>query len=271
MSRERNTKSSEPAGESLLERSLTPRSLIASLLLRTPEASMRGARLVQWCALFGVAEGTTRVALSRMVDRGELQARDGRYALAGRVEHRRSAQDWSLDPVLSRWRGDWRVAVVGSGSRDAGERGALRDAMRRMRYGELREGVWTRPDNLPRASAPVESWKVADAQCAWWTGNPDGDGAALAARLFRERQWSHRARDITGRLGATTRALQPDDESSIADAFVAGAASLAHLRADPLLPRELTRDSSAGEELRATYGAYESAFSGALRSWFQRR
>jgi TetR/AcrR family transcriptional repressor of nem operon len=30
---------------------------------------MRGSRLVQWCELFGVAEGTTRVALSRMVER----------------------------------------------------------------------------------------------------------------------------------------------------------------------------------------------------------
>jgi len=27
---------------------------------------------VRWCALLGIAEGTTRVALSRMVDAGEL-------------------------------------------------------------------------------------------------------------------------------------------------------------------------------------------------------
>jgi phenylacetic acid degradation operon negative regulatory protein len=254
-----------------LDRPLTPRSLIASLLLRTPEASMRGARLVQWCALFGVADGTTRVALSRMVERGELQARDGRYALAGRVERRRSAQDWSLEPVLSRWFGDWRVAIVASGSRDAVERAALRDAMRRLRCGELREGVWTRPDNLPRTSAPAESWTVADSQCEWWTGRPDEDGAALAARLFDEARWSKRARSIAGRLGAATRVLAPDADSSIADAFVAGAASLAHLRADPLLPRELTTDASAAEELRAAYKGYEAAFSAALRSWFRTR
>jgi phenylacetic acid degradation operon negative regulatory protein len=267
MSRERNT----PAVEPLLERPLTPRSLIASLLLRTPAATMRGGRLVQWCALFGVADGTTRVALSRMVERGELEARDGRYALAGRVEHRRAAQDWSLEPVLARWRGDWRVAVVISRSRDAGERAALRDAMRRMRYRELREGAWTRPDNLPRASAPVESWTVADAQCEWWSGRPDRDGAELAARLFDEEAWPERARSITQSLHAATRALDSDDEPSIADAFVTGAASLAHLRADPLLPRELTADAAAAGELRAAYGAYEAAFSGALRSWFRTR
>jgi phenylacetic acid degradation operon negative regulatory protein len=267
VSRERNARAVEP----LLERPLTPRSLIASLLLRTPAATMRGARLVQWCALFGVAEGTTRVALSRMLERGELEARDGRYALAGRVEHRRAAQDWSLDPVRGRWRGDWRFAVVGSGPRDAAERAALRDAMRRMRYRELREGAWTRPDNLPRASAPVESWAVADAQCDWWSAKPEGDGAALAARLFDEVQWSEHARSVTRRLAEATRMLDPDEEESIAGAFVAGAASLAHLRADPLLPRELTTDPSAAEELRAAYGSYETAFSGALRSWFRTR
>jgi phenylacetic acid degradation operon negative regulatory protein len=264
VSRERNDVAVEP----LLERPLTPRSLVASLLLRTP-APMRGGRLVQWCALFGVAEGTTRVALSRMAERGELEARDGRYALAGRVEHRRAAQDWSLNPVLERWRADWRVAVVGSGSRDAGERAALRDAMRRMRYAELREGTWTRPDNLPRASAPVESWMVADAQCEWWSGRPDEDGATVAARLFDGARWSERARVITERLDAATRALDPDEDATIADAFVAGAASLAHVRADPLLPRELTTDPSASEELRGAYGGYEKAFSGVLRSWFR--
>ena len=98
MLRERNT----GGPDVLLERPLSARSLIASLLLRTRPPRMRGARLVQWCGLFGVAEGTARVALSRMVERGELQTRDGVYEPAGRVQSRQGAQDWSLDPVLSR-------------------------------------------------------------------------------------------------------------------------------------------------------------------------
>src|SRR3954449_5940662 len=93
--------------EVLLERPLSPRSLVASLLLRTRPPRMRGARLVQWCELFGVAEGTTRVALSRMVERGELVAADGVYEIAGRVGHRRGAQDWSLDPEVKAWDGKW--------------------------------------------------------------------------------------------------------------------------------------------------------------------
>ena len=72
---------------------LSARSLVASLLLRSRPPRMPGARLVQWCGLFGVAEGTARVALSRMVERGELYAHDGIYELAGRVAGRRPAQD----------------------------------------------------------------------------------------------------------------------------------------------------------------------------------
>src|SRR5437764_12643413 len=109
------------------DRPLGARSLVASLLLRSEPPRMKGARLVQWCGLFGVAEGTTRVALSRMVERGELRARDGVYVLAGRVQSRRVAQDWSIDPVLSAWRGGaWRVAGVAPGPRAAPERAALR-------------------------------------------------------------------------------------------------------------------------------------------------
>src|SRR6476646_8692421 len=123
MLREINT----PAREPRLERPLPARSLIASLLLRSRPPRMRGARLVQWCGLFGIAEGTTRVALSRMVERGELRTRDGVYELAGRVQGRQRAQDWSLAPKLQPWRGEWRIAFVEPGPRESGERAALRD------------------------------------------------------------------------------------------------------------------------------------------------
>jgi phenylacetic acid degradation operon negative regulatory protein len=264
---ERNA-SSLPQPEALLDRPLSARSVIASLLLRTRPPRMSGARLVQWCGLFGVSEGTTRVALSRMVERGELRGSDGVYELAGRVQSRRGAQDWSLDPQLAPWDGRWRVAVVAAGSRGAGERSALRDAMRRLHYGELRAGVWTRPDNLPRDAAPSESWKVADVQCVWWSGSPDDAPASLVAELFDPERWTIRAAVLTTRLVDVTRALAGSDESALADGFVTGAAALAHIRLDPLLPRELFADAETGEALRRAYRTYEAAFSGALRAWF---
>ena len=253
----------------LLERPLSPRSLVASLLLRTRPPRMRGSRLVQWCDLFGVAEGTTRVALSRMVERGELRSRDGTYELAGRVQSRRSAQDWSLDPEPVPWNGEWCMAVVTAGPRDAAERAALRDAMRRVRCAELREGVWTRPDNLLRASAPSEAWQTVAEQCSWWSGTPNGDAGLLVAELFDSEGWSTRAEMLTGRLHVVTRALTAADDGSLAEGFVVGAASVAHLRADPLLPVELVADARTGELLRGAYRAYEQAFSAALRTWFR--
>ena len=269
MMRDGNAQGSAVGTDRLLERPLAPRSLVASLLLRTRPPRMRGSRLVQWCELFGVTEGTTRVALSRMVERGELLVRDGVYELAGRVGTRRGAQDWSLDPKLGRWRGSWRTAVVPAGPRDATRRAALRDAMRRLRYAALREGVWTRPDNLPRASAPAEWWAAVDAQCDWWTARPDADAVALAGELFEHAPWAARAGALTVQLEDVTRALSATApaEGALAEGFVAGAASVAHIRADPLLPPELA-DARPGDALRRAYRAYEAAFSARLREWF---
>lgn len=251
-----------PERNALLERPLTARSIIVSLLLRSPRAGMRGARLVQWCGLFDVAEGTTRVALSRMVERGELVAVDGVYALAGRSQGRRAAQDWSLDPQRLPWTGAWRTAIVTVPARTASERAALRDAMRHLRHAELRDGVWIRPDNLPRASAADEWWSIADEQCDWWTATPHDD----PHDLFDADAWAARAQWLDHRLVTVTPVL---DEARLADAFVTGAAALAHIRSDPLLPVDLA-SAEPGDQLRAAYRKYESAFSDVVQGWFRR-
>ena len=99
----------------LLDRPLSTRSVIASLLLGMQPPKLAARRLVQWCALFGINEGTARDALSRMVERGELASADGVYELAGRVRRRQPAQDWSLAPELAAWSGDWLLGVVSVG------------------------------------------------------------------------------------------------------------------------------------------------------------
>lgn len=258
-------------GADLLDRPLSPRSLIGSLLLGMQPPRIAAGRLVEWCSLFGVAEGTTRVALSRMVDRKELAAADGVYELAGHLRRRQGAQDWSLAPQLEPWAGGWLLGLVTAGARSASERSALRDAGRRLRMVELREGVWGRPDNLPRVAAPADAWEIADAQCSWWSGRPDADGADLAARLFAPRAWAARAESLRARLVASTRVVSEGEGPQIADAFVVGAAALAHVRADPLLPLELCGHDWPGDTLRAAYREYQSTFSGALREWFRKQ
>jgi phenylacetic acid degradation operon negative regulatory protein len=253
----------------LLERPLSPRSLIGSLLLGMRPPRMPAGRLVEWCAIFGVAEGTARVALSRMVERGELASFDGIYELAGPLRQRQPAQDWSLAPELHAWNGEWLLGVVRAGSRSAGERSALREAGRHLRMVELREGLWTRPDNLPRAASPADAWQIADSQCEWWRARPDADGVATSAQLFAVEAWAERARMLEGRLVSSTSAVASGDGTAIADAFVVGAAALAHVRADPLLPAELCGKQWPGDALRVAYLEYQSAFGNAVRGWFR--
>lgn len=257
-----------------LERPLTARSVISSLLLGMRPPRMRAALLVRWCAAFGIAEGTARVAMSRMVERGELRLDDGVYELAGRLRDRQPAQDWSLTPKLGRWTGDWRMGVVMGVARPAAERTALREAMRRLRYAELREGLWARPDNLPRASGPDEAWAVADAQCAWWAGRPDpgseDDPLETVASRFGADGWATRASVWCGRLDDVTRALDAPSDDDLAAAFVAGAGALAHVRHDPLLPEALCPSPWPGADLRAAYATYQRAFSEAVRTFFRR-
>jgi len=253
----------------LFDRPLTARSVIASLLLGMRPPRLSAARLVQWCGLFDIAEGTARVALSRMVERGECTTAEGTYELVGRMRARQPAQEWSLAPATESSSGAWRMAVVDPGPRSAGERAALRDAMRRLRYAETREGLWTRPANLPRRSAPEDAWRVAEAQCTWWTAYPDESGRDLADRLFVPHDWAKRARVLGDRLAAVTRALDAGDHAALVPGFVTGAAALAHVRADPVLPPEFCPRSWPGNRLRDGYRAYQGGFAVAVRDWFR--
>jgi len=262
----------------LLARPLSARSVIASLLLGMHPPRMAGGRLVQWCGAFGIADGTARVALSRMVERGELVASAGTYELAGSVRARQRAQDWSLTPAPTAWEGGWRLAAVRATARDANDRAALRDAFRRLRYAEQREGCWVRPDNLPRASSPAATWKVAEAQCDWWRATPEQDAVALAAQLFDPGAWATRAEALRGHLESATASLDRDTEhdagealaSDLARAFEVGAAALAHVRADPLLPTSLCPEPWPGTALRDAYALGTSAASVVLsRSGFE--
>ncbi|HTL87365.1 MAG TPA: PaaX domain-containing protein, C- domain protein [Acidimicrobiia bacterium] len=257
MAKDRNTADERPLGA---------RSLIASLLLRTSPPRMSGARLVQWCELFDIAEGTARVALSRMVERGELSSEDGVYELAGRVGGRRTAQDWSLDPKRRPWDGTWSLALVSSATRAAADRTALRDAMRRIRMVELREGIWGRPDNLPRAAAPTDAWDVVDSQCTWWSARPEDE---LGPEPFGATEWSRAAERLRKRLTRATAALDRPTDVRIAEAFRVGVTALAHIRADPLLPAEMNSSHESADALRAAYRDFEAAFSQALQAWFR--
>lgn len=233
---------------------------MASLLLGRRPATARGRDLVRWGGLFGIAPGTCRVALHRMTAAGELHKFADRYELVGGLARRQEEQQASLAPKLRRWSGQWRMAVAVGDARSATVRAEMRTTLRRARLAEWREGVWIRPDNLAL---------VEDPRAAWLVVRPDDDAVTLAATLFDPQRWNEGATELVTRLAAMTEELRRNPITSIADAFVAGAASLRHIRADPLLPPALLPPRWAGDSLRETYVAYERDFTVVARDWFR--
>ena len=248
---------------------MSTRSIVASFLLGRKPPRARARLLVAWCGLFDVNEGAARVALSRMVDTGDLVAADGHYELAGRLRSRQQVQDVALAPPTewsaTGWSGAWRLALVRPGGRSASARAALRNAALTVRMVELREGVWGRPDNLPRQQ--TQAAEVISEQCEMWTGTPDGP-VGLAA--FRLDEWAARGGELLDHLTRTTAAIcsHPGDGPALVTAFEVGAAALQHLRHDPLLPETLLPERWPAPRLRSAYRDYERAMAESIRAWY---
>jgi phenylacetic acid degradation operon negative regulatory protein len=255
----------EPLGTS---RPLTARSVIASTLLGSHPPRLSSQLLVRSGELFGIAEGTTRTAISRMVAAGELEPDDNAFRLAGALLARQSLQDAGRRGERRSWSGTWELAVVSADRRSATDRAELRRAMRRLKLGELREGVWLRPDNLDAARSP-EDRAVVDAQCRMFTGRPDDDPSRLASTLWDLSGWAGEARSLIEQLDDSEPPFTRGDTDRLRGGFVLSAAVLRHLLADPLLPPDLVPPDWPGGTLRETYERYDAAFQRVWRAWFR--
>jgi phenylacetic acid degradation operon negative regulatory protein len=265
--------------------------------------------LVRAGALFGIPEGTIRVALSRMASAGEVVAvagsPDSRYRLSGQLLDRSSAQDFRRRPEVLPWQGQWLQAVVSVPRRDAAARTALRKSLGRLGMAEWRTGIWLRPDNLapPAQRLPGAAGLVAS-QCTWFrstlagrlalpAGGPalsassaalDTHGArgrgrargsglddrALAGRLWDLAGWAATASSLRLRLAAGSAALETGPvPQALRECFMLAVEATNHIAADPLLPPELLERSWPGSELRADYDAFEESLQRGLRVWFR--
>ncbi|QTX04171.1 PaaX domain-containing protein, C- domain protein [Agromyces archimandritae] len=227
-----------PQGETMPP--LSARSVALSLLLGATPPRLAAADLGRLAAHFGLAPATMRVALSRMVAAGELDANDGVYALSARHLARRETTEAGIHPEPAAYTGTWRMIVATGGGRPADERQATRAALERGRFAPLREGVWMRPGNLGEP-APIPG----DALLAF-SVVPDDD-QALAGRLWDLDAWAEKARTLLevlhGPEGPMTR-------------LTAAAAAVRHLAADPVLPAELEPADWPAARLRRSYAAY---------------
>ena len=225
---------------------LTARSVVLSVLLGAHPAWATASELIRLTSDFDLRESTVRVALTRMVSAGDLVRSADGYRLSDRLLERQRRQDDALDPRLRPWNGDWTMLAITSVGTDARTRAALRTSLQRNRFGELREGVWLRPDNLEVAlpSDVVQRGRLMTVR--------DEAPAELAGRLW----------DLTGWAGEGRRLL--DEMSSAADVparFVVAAAIVRHLLTDPVLPAELLPADWPGAALRAAYQDFAAELS----------
>lgn len=250
-------------------RRLTARSVVASTLLGVSPPQLPTRALVATAELFGIAPGTTRVALSRMVAAGELEPVAAGYQLVGALLARQARQEQSRAGTTTRWDGRWQTLVVVGEARPAAERARLRSALEALRLAELREGVWLRPGNLSTGLLP-EAEALAAASTLALDSTVD-DAPALAARLWDLDAWASTARTSLVELDRLGAELDAGRTDALADAFVASADALRHLQADPLLPAALLPAGWPGDDLRARHRAYDASFKTLLTSWSRAR
>ncbi|HTY33284.1 PaaX family transcriptional regulator C-terminal domain-containing protein [Mycobacterium sp.] len=220
---------------------MTARSVVLSVLLGAHPACATAAELIRLTADFGIKETALRVALTRMVGAGDLiRSADG-YRLSDRLLARQRRQDDAMHPRTRPWRGDWVVLIVTSVGGDARTRATLRTAMHDKRFGELREGVWMRPDNLELDLDPDVAGRVRTLKAR------DEAPAELARELWDLPAWAEAGHRLLGGMAAA-----PD----IPGRFVAAADIVRHLLTDPMLPGELLPADWPGDRLRDAYHGF---------------
>lgn len=241
--------------------------MIASTLLGVDPPRLPALALVRSGELFGLSEGATRTALSRMASAGELEADDGSYRLAGRLLERHARQQEAREPVAAAWDGTWELHLVVGPRRAASDRARLRDAARRLRLAEVREGCWARPANLDPGRAPGAR-AVLEAQSATLRGaRPDDPTPFVDA--FGPDAWADGARSLIEAMAEAQPALDRLDPDALADTFVLDAAVVRHLVADPALPAELAPAGWPAPALREAFSHFDAGFKATWRAWYR--
>lgn len=221
------------------------------------------------CDRFGIANGTARVALSRMVDRGELANQDGIYSLAGLLLERQARQDASRTATRAAWDRSWQMAIVTATRRSSQERARMRNALAALGLGERREGVWMRPANLDPNRQPGSREALAGA-VEWYTTRlaPDIDPCDLVSRLFDLESWAATAEALEGAMASAQSRLDQDTDA-VVQGFMVASAALRHLTHDPQLPLALQPPGWHPERLRLSYRDFEADYQSHLKVFFR--
>ena len=220
---------------------MTARSVVLSVLLGAHPAWASAAELVRLTSDFGIKETALRVALTRMVSAGDLVRSADGYRLSDRLLARQRRQDDAMRPQLRPWRGYWTTLIVTSVGTDPRTRAGLRTTLHNKRFGELREGVWMRPDNLELDLDSDIRARLRVMQTR------DDAPAELAGQLWDLPSWTRTGRRLLAEMSALT---------DVPARFVVAAGMVRHLLTDPVLPAELLPADWPGARLRLAYNDF---------------
>lgn len=223
-------------------RKLTARSAVLSALLGAHPAEASSAGILTLATKLGFGQSAVRVALTRLVAAGDLDRSDGMYRLSARLIDRQRRQDFAVHHEATAWDGSWRLAVVTTGAGDSTQRAALRAALRTAKYGEVREGVWGRPNN-------VSTTVRADVRerLSLFHAVPEDDTARLITECFAPQEWARAAEELITMLRAAP---------VLVERFEIAAAIVRHILDDPLLPSEVLPARWPGQDIRRAYESF---------------
>ncbi|UOQ57467.1 hypothetical protein MUN78_01070 [Leucobacter allii] len=216
--------------------------------------------LVALLRVFDVTEAGARAAIQRLAQRGFFVAhREGRstsyavHANTGGVLAERTRALFMGNRHAS-WDGGWTIVAYSLAEVERTTRNAVRDHLKRLRFGKLVDGVWVRPGDHGDAVAEIReslgrSIPVEDLSCFVGARLPEGanSGAAIA-RAFDlpgvaagYTEFVERWRPIAAELASVSfRAHEqrpPEEALRIRTALMSEWRQLRH--ADPMLPQQL--------------------------------
>jgi len=222
---------------------------VLDLLSTLRRGAMPVRALVESAALFGIAEGSVRVALSRLLGAGLVERDErGRYRLgraAAPVSGRVAA--WrDLAARLRPWSGGW-IGVFDARSEATPSRALQRRSERALRllgFRPLTRGLAVRPDNLAggvsRVREELTALGLAPGAVVCEVRELDPVSDARARKLWDADELVTVYRRHRRQLDASTRRLRGRDaEVAMAESFRIGGAVLRLLAHDPLLPEPI--------------------------------
>jgi phenylacetic acid degradation operon negative regulatory protein len=202
--------------------------------------------LVEAAGLFGIAGGSVRVALSRLLADGLVESDErGAYRLGAAAEPvRRRAAAWrDLASQLRAWSGAWIAVLDAPAPGRLAQRRSER-ALELLGFRPLRRGLRLRPENLagglPRVREQLAELGLAPGALVCELRGLDAVSEARARSLWDADALVAGYRRHGREIQASARRLRTRSaEQAMVESFRVGGAALRALAKDPLLPEPI--------------------------------